>query len=84
VRGYTAGTQRADAFWMGRAELRWERPPYLHPIVFADAGRAGGARTLRSAGAGVAFYNGVFRFDAARPLERGARWRWDSYAAMRF
>ena len=42
------------------------------------------ATMLRSAGAGVAFYNGLFRFDAARTLEPGARWRWDSYAVARF
>lgn len=94
VRGHTAGTRRGDAFWMGRAELRWERPPYVQPAVFADAGWAGPrdalhaslrrATMLRSAGAGVAFYNGLFRFDAARALEPGARWRWDSYAVARF
>ncbi|MDF1504062.1 ShlB/FhaC/HecB family hemolysin secretion/activation protein, partial [Roseisolibacter sp. H3M3-2] len=84
VRGYVAGTRRGDAFWLGRGELRWERPPYLHPVVFADAGDAGAGGTLRSAGAGVAFYNGLFRFDAARPLERGGRWKWDSYAVVRF
>ncbi|MGZ8457658.1 MAG: ShlB/FhaC/HecB family hemolysin secretion/activation protein [Gemmatirosa sp.] len=94
VRGYTAGTQRGDAFWLARAELRWERPPYVQPAVFADAGWAGDrdalhasfrrASMLQSAGAGVAFYNGLFRFDAARALTPGARWRWDSYAVARF
>jgi hypothetical protein len=94
VRGYTAGTRRGDAFWMGRAELRWEGVAWLHPAAFADAGWAGSrdalgdsfrrAAALRSAGAGVAFYNGLFRFDAARALEPGARWRWDSYAVARF
>jgi hypothetical protein len=94
VRGHVAGARRGDSFWMGRAELRWERPPYLQPVVFADAGWAGAradfrdgfrrAAALRSAGAGVQFYNGLFRFDAARSLEPGARWRWDSYAVARF
>jgi hypothetical protein len=94
VRGYTAGTHRGDAFWLARAELRWERPPYVQPAVFADAGWAGDrdalhasirrATMLRSAGAGVAFYNGLFRFDVARALTPGARWRWDSYAVARF
>ncbi|GLC25223.1 ShlB/FhaC/HecB family hemolysin secretion/activation protein [Roseisolibacter agri] len=94
VRGHTAGTRRGDAFWLGRAELRWERPPYVQPAVFTDAGWAGPrdalhdgfrhATMLRSAGAGVAFYNGLFRFDAARALTPGARWRWDSYAVARF
>ncbi len=94
VRGYTAGTRRGDAFWLARAELRWELPRYVQPAVFADAGWAGErdalhasfrrATMLRSAGAGVAFYNGLFRFDAARALTPGARWRWDSYAVARF
>jgi hypothetical protein len=91
VRGVIAGSQRGNAFWMGRAELQWEGMRRLQPVVFSDHGWAGDrrdtfspTRRLRSAGGGVAFFNGLFRFDAARSLDAGAKWRIDSYAVARF
>jgi len=91
VRGVVAGSQRGNAFWMGRAEVQWDGYQRVQPIVFSDLGWAGDRRAfsasparLRSAGAGVAFLRGLFRFDAARSLDAGGRWRVESYAVARF
>lgn len=89
VRGLLAGSQRGDAFWSTRTELRWQRRGLLQPAAFFDAGWAGdrarfGGRPLRGAGGGVAVLNGLARFDVARGLDRGARWRSDVYVAARF
>jgi hemolysin activation/secretion protein len=91
VRGYVSGTQRGDAFWIGRGELLWEGLRRVQPSVFMDQGWAGARSNLftttpqlRSAGAGVAFFAGLFRLDAARSLDAGATWRVNSYAVTRF
>lgn len=91
VRGMLAGSQRGPAFWSTRSELRWQRVGLLQPAAFFDAGWAGerarlfdGGRPLRGAGGGVAILNGLARFDVARGLDRGARWRADFYAVARF
>jgi hypothetical protein len=91
VRGMTAGSQRGDAFWLGRGELWWQRKGFFQPAGFFDVGWAGargsmfdGARPIRSAGGGLAFFNGLFRFDAARGLGAGGRWRFEGYAVARF
>lgn len=91
VRGYVSGTQRGDAFWIGRGELLYEGFRRFQPSVFVDQGWAGArrdlfsaAQQLRSAGAGVAFFGGLFRLDAARPLAAGGVWRVNSYAVTRF
>jgi hypothetical protein len=91
VRGIIAGAQRGNTFWLGRGELQWDGLRRFQPVVFTDLGWAGDRRQfatsprhLRSAGGGVAFFRGLFRFDAARSLEPGARWRVDSYAVARF
>jgi len=91
VRGVLAGSQRGDAFWMGRGEVQWDGYDRAKPVVFTDVGWAGdrgdfraSPAHLRSAGAGVALLRGLFRFDAARSLEAGGRWRVDFYAVARF
>jgi hypothetical protein len=89
VRGVVAGTQRGSAFWSTRSELRWQRPGLLQPAAFFDAGWAGdrahlGGRPLRGAGGGLAVLNGLARFDVARGLDRGARWRAGGYVVARF
>jgi Haemolysin secretion/activation protein ShlB/FhaC/HecB len=91
VRGYTSGTLRGNSFWMGRGELLYEGFRRLQPSVFVDQGWAGqrselfsGVRQLRSAGVGAAFFQGLFRLDAARRLEAGGKWRINSYASARF
>jgi hypothetical protein len=48
------------------------------------APRASAARPVRGAGGGLAILNGLARFDVARGLDRGARWRADFYAVARF
>ncbi len=91
VRGYVSGTQRGDAFWIGRGELLYEGLRRFQPSLFVDQGWAGvrgdlftSAPQLRSAGAGIAFFGGLFRLDAARPIEAGGTWRVNSYAVTRF
>lgn len=91
VRGMTAGSRRGDAFWLGRGELWWQRKGFVQPATFVDIGWAGaratmfdGGQPIRSAGAGVALFNGLFRFDAARGLDAGGRWRFEGYAVARF
>lgn len=91
VRGMTAGSRRGDSFWLTRGELWWQRKGFFQPAAFVDAGWAGprdrfldGARPIRSAGAGVAILNGLFRFDFARGLDAGGRWRFEGYAVARF
>jgi len=91
VRGYVSGTQRGDAFWIGRGELLYEGLRRFQPSLFVDQGWAGArgdlfttTPQLRSAGAGIAFFSGLFRLDAARPLDAGGTWRVNSYAVARF
>ena len=91
VRGYVSGTQRGDAFWIGRGELLYEGLRRFQPSVFVDQGWAGARSALftmtpqlRSAGAGVAVFGGLFRLDAARPLDAGGTWRVNAYAITRF
>jgi len=88
VRGVVAGSQRGNAFWMGRGEVQWDGFERVQPIVFSDLGWTGDRRAftaspshLRSAGAGIALLRGLFRLDAARSLEAGGRWRVESYAS---
>lgn len=91
VRGYVSGTQRGDAFWIGRGELLYEGLRRFQPSLFIDQGWAGERADLftttpqlRAAGAGIAFFGGLFRLDAARPLDAGGKWRMNSYAVTRF
>jgi hypothetical protein len=89
VRGAVAGTRRGSAFWNTRSELRWQRAGLLQPAAFFDAGWAGdrarrGGGPLRGAGGGVAVLDGLARFDVARGLDRGARWRSNFYVVARF
>ncbi len=91
VRGYLSGTQRGDASWIGRGELLYEGLRRFQPSLFIDQGWAGArgklfttTPQLRSAGAGIAVFGGLFRLDAARPLDAGGKWRVNSYAVTRF
>jgi hypothetical protein len=93
VRGVVAGSRRGSAFWLARSEAEWAGWARAQPVVFVDAGWAGApggwgqafrrAAGVQSAGAGVAFFGGLLRLDAARPLA-GGRWRVGSYAVARF
>jgi hypothetical protein len=63
-------------------------------VGFVDAGWAGArgdwgqafrrSAGVQSGGAGLAFFGGLLRLDAARPLGAGGRWRLESYAVARF
>ena len=91
VRGEVSGTQRGDAFGIGRGWLLHEGLRRFHPAVFVDQGWAG-ARSdlftkpsqLLSAGTGVAFFGGLFGPDAARTLDAGNIWRVNAYAVTQF
>jgi hypothetical protein len=91
VRGYIAGKQRGESFWMGRGELAYEGFRRVQPVLFTDQGWAGDrgdlfsrSRQLRSAGIGAAFFSGLFRLDAAKSLDAGGKWRTNWYANTRF
>lgn len=84
VRGLPPGSAAGDAYWFARPEIG-TRFGAARPVLFFDAGWAGTrdafgqGRMLRGAGAGVSLIDGLIRFDVARNLARGGRWRADLY-----
>lgn len=84
VRGNPPGSAFGNAFWFGRAEIGTKFGA-VRPVVFHDAGWAGDrdafgqGRTLRGAGGGISFLDGIFRLDVARNLARRGGWRTDLY-----
>ena len=91
VRGQVAGTQRGDAFWLGRMELArsW---PIMRPVVFGDVGWAGDrarlldrpGRIMSGAGVGASFLDGLMRVDLSRGIRPAQMWRVDLYLEARF
>ena len=83
VRGYGPGSSEGDAFWLARAELGM-RQGIVRPVLFYDAGWAGSRAALSSGprlqgvGGGISLFDGLIRFDVARP-RRGGSWRADVY-----
>ena len=78
VRGYQYGTQRGAAFWSAQADVTPIAGP-IRPVLFVDAGWAGGApdyfggTPLVGAGIGLSIYSklfrtGIIRFDFSRAL----------------
>lgn len=90
VRGQVAGTQRGNEFWVTRAELSTATRVW-RPVVFADAGWAGGqgrdltttAGVQRGVGAGLSILDGFLRVDLARGLAPRKQWRLDLYLDAR-
>jgi len=84
VRGQLAGTQRGDAFWLGRAEVGVGKGA-VRPLVFYDEGWAGMRNAFgktasqRGVGFGVGLLDGLIRLDVARGLNNNTRWRTDLY-----
>jgi hypothetical protein len=73
VRGHEYGERRGQAFWATQVDVA-PLSGRLRPVVFVDAGQAGGAgslfsgRVLVGAGAGVSLFGGLVRFDVSRSL----------------
>lgn len=84
VRGHAPASAVGNAFWLTRLEVG-SRSGTVRAVGFGDVGWAGdrdafaSGRTLRSAGAGVSFLNGLLRLDAAHDLSRRRGWRTDLY-----
>lgn len=83
VRGHEYGERVGQAFWAAQLDVAPVRGR-LRPVLFLDAGQAGGAESLLSgkvlagAGVGVSLFSGLVRFDVSRSLapDRG-RLRFD-------
>jgi hypothetical protein len=73
VRGHGYGARRGQSFWATQVDVA-PLPGRLRPVLFLDAGQAGGpgalfsGRMLVGAGVGLSFFGGLVRFDLSRPL----------------
>jgi hypothetical protein len=73
VRGHEYGERRGPAFWAAQLDLA-PLAGRLRPVLFLDAGQAGGAgslfsqRVLAGAGVGVSLFGGLVRFDLSRSV----------------
>ncbi len=80
LRGYAAGTFRGMSAWALDVDVALARHA-VTPVVFADAGQVAphGLRftgaPAASIGAGLSFFGGIVRLDAARPIAPHAEWR---------
>ncbi len=85
LRGYSGNVMNGASFWRGRVELT-AGFPMVRLALFSDAGWAGGnaafgtGRSLVSAGLGLSFLDGLFRFDVSQALRAPRGWRVDLYA----
>jgi hypothetical protein len=83
VRGHGYGVRRGQAFWAAQIDIT-PLPGRLRPVLFLDAGQAGGAgsllagRVLAGAGVGLSVFSGLLRFDLSRAVSPDdARLRFD-------
>jgi hypothetical protein len=73
VRGHDYGERRGQAFWAGQIDIA-PVSGRLRPVLFVDAGQAGGAESLFSgkvlagAGVGLSMFGGAVRFDLSHSL----------------
>ncbi len=73
VRGHDYGARRGQAFWSAQLDVT-PLPGRLRPVLFVDAGQAGGAgslfsgRVLAGAGVGLSMFGGLLRFDISRAV----------------
>jgi hypothetical protein len=73
VRGHDYGVRRAPAFWAAQLDVT-PLPGRLRPVLFLDAGQAGGTgslfsgRVLAGAGVGLSVFGGLLRFDLSRAV----------------
>lgn len=87
VRGYTYGARRGRSAWAAQFDMALTASTGVTPVVFADVGNVGDARSLPSFGAvpgteplvgvggGVSLLSGLIRFNVAKGLnpERDVR-----------
>jgi hypothetical protein len=83
VRGHDYGARRGQAFWAAQLDVT-PLGGRLRPVLFVDAGQAGGAgslfsgRMLAGAGVGLSMFGGLLRFDLSRAVSPDeARVRFD-------
>jgi hypothetical protein len=73
VRGHDYGERRGQAFWAAQVDVAPVKGR-LRPVLFVDAGQAGGAESLLSgkvlagAGIGLSMFGGFLRFDLSHSL----------------
>ena len=73
VRGHDYGERRGQAFWAAQVDVAPVKGR-LRPVLFVDAGQAGGAESLLSgkvlagAGVGLSMFGGLLRFDLSHSL----------------
>jgi len=73
VRGHEYGERRGQSFWAAQVDVAPVKGR-LRPVLFVDAGQAGGAESLLSgkvlagAGVGLSMFGGFLRFDLSRSL----------------
>jgi hemolysin activation/secretion protein len=91
VRGFPPDALMGDAYWLARAELALLGGPVLRPVVFYDAGWAGprdswgkSPGSIRGAGVGVSFLDGLARIDLARGVDPRTVWRAHLYVEAAF
>jgi len=91
VRGFPPDALMGDAYWLARAELALLGGPVLRPVVFYDTGWAGprdswgkSPGSIRGAGVGVSFLDGLARIDLARGVDPRTVWRAHLYVEAAF
>jgi hypothetical protein len=73
VRGHEYGEGRGQAFWAAQLDLA-PLAGRIRPVIFADAGQAGGTgdlfsgRVMAGVGVGVSLFGGLVRFDLSRSV----------------
>jgi hemolysin activation/secretion protein len=73
VRGHEYGVRRGQAFWAAQVDAS-PLAGRIRPVLFVDAGQAGGAESLFSgrvlvgAGVGLSLFSGLLRFDLSRAM----------------
>ncbi len=73
VRGHDYGERRGQSFWAAQVDVAPVKGR-LRPVLFVDAGQAGGAESLLSgkvlagAGIGLSMFGGFLRFDLSHSL----------------
>ncbi|MBI1723604.1 MAG: hypothetical protein HYR48_06835 [Gemmatimonadetes bacterium] len=82
LRGYAAGALQGASAWSLGVDVGLRRR-FFSPVVFADVGQTAPhglsftGDPSASAGIAISALRGTARLQAARPLERGAGWRFD-------
>jgi hypothetical protein len=91
VRGFRPDALAGDSYWLARAELAFAGGGVVRPVAFYDAGWAGARNewktspgTIRGAGVGLSFLDGLARIDLARGVDPRTVWRAHLYVEAAF